>query len=229
LPRIGKKPYSATKLANAMSELDRDTVVSLVASRLKEEDEPLKIIEELRIGLEMAGKKYEDGEYFLTDLMLSAEIFRAAAALVLPEVKKRMGGVPTKGKLLIGTVKGDIHDVGKNIVVALSECAGFEVTDLGVDVPPSAFVRAVKKHRPQIVGMSGLLTASIESMRETIEELGKTNLRKQIKIIVGGGVVSGTVSQGKTRADAQATSAVEGIQIMEKLLREKQESHKLNL
>lgn len=212
---------SEARLAEAMSKLDKDEVMQLVGSMLKQGDEPLKIIEGLRKGLETVGSKFEEGEYFLTDLMWSAEIFKAAASTVLPEIKSKMGEAPKKGKLLIGTVKGDIHDVGKNLVAALSECAGFEVIDLGVDVPPRVFVQSVKKHKPQIVGMSGLLTASTESMQGTIQELEKAQLRKNIKIIVGGGAVRESIAEEQIKADARAKSAVEGIQKMERLLRKR--------
>ena len=214
---------SEARLADAMSKLDKDEVIQLVGSMLKQGDEPLKIIEGLRKGIETVGNKFEEGEYFLTDLMWSAEIFKAAASTVLPEIKRKMGDAHKKRRFLVGTVKGDIHDVGKNLVAALSECAGFEVIDLGVDVPPKAFVHGVKKHKPQIVGMSGLLTTSVESMRQTIQELEKAQLRKSIKIIIGGRAVDESVAEEQVKADARAKSAVEGIQKMEKLLRKTQQ------
>ena len=207
------------ELVSAMSRLDKDRVVELVKTLLNESKDPLEIIETLRKGLEIVGEKFEKGEYFLMDLMWSAEIFKAATEIVLPEIEKKRGHVPAKGKLLIGTVKGDIHDVGKNLVIALARCAGFEVIDLGVDVPPEVFVENVKKHKPDIVGMSGLLTASIEAMQNTIEALEKAGVRDQVKIIVGGGVVGEDWVEGKLAADARAKSAIEGIKIMEQFVR----------
>ncbi len=221
LAKAGKDVKSEPRLADAMSKLEKDEVTQLVGSMLKQGVEPLKIIEGLRKGLETVGNKFEEGEYFLTDLMWSAEIFKAVASTLLPEIKSKVGDAPRKGKLLIGTVEGDIHDVGKNLVAALSECAGFEVIDLGVDVPPRVFVKSVKKHKPQIVGMSGLLTASVESMQKTIQELEKAQLRKSIKIIVGGGAVRESVAEERIKADARAKSAVEGIQKMKRLLRKR--------
>lgn len=207
------------ELISAMSKLDRDKVIELVNTLLREDRDPIKIIEALRKGLEMVGEKFEKGEYFLMDLMWSAEIFKAAAEIILPEIEKRRGEVPLKGKLLIGTVKGDIHDVGKNLVIALARCAGFEVIDLGVDVPPEVFVENVKKHKPDIVGMSGLLTASIDAMQNTIEALKNAGVRDQVKVIVGGGVVGEDWVEGKLTADARAKTATEGIRIMEQFMK----------
>jgi len=207
------------ELASAIGRLDKEKVVELTNKLLNEGKDPLEIIETLRKGLDIVGEKFEKGEYFLMDLMWSAEIFKAAAEILLPEIERKRGRVPPKGKLLIGTVKGDIHDVGKNLVIALAKCAGFEVIDLGVDVPSEVFVENVKKHKPDIVGMSGLLTASIEAMRNTIEALEKAGVRDQVKVVVGGGVVGEEWVEGKLAADARAKSATEGIKIMEQFIR----------
>ncbi|NIO19588.1 MAG: cobalamin-binding protein, partial [Candidatus Aenigmarchaeota archaeon] len=116
---------------------------------------------------------------------------------------------------LIGTVAGDIHDLGKNIVATLLECAQFEIIDVGVDVPAEIFVEKIKEHKPQIVGLSGLLTASINEMNKIVEAIEQANLRNEVKIIVGGGVVGEVWTRGKLKADAAVTNVAEGLNIIE--------------
>jgi len=204
------------KLVEAMAKLDKGSVIETVSQELNSGKNPLEIIEELRKGMEIAGEGFERLERFLMDLIWAAEIFKDATALIMPKIKEKMKDVPVKGKVLIGTVKGDIHDIGKNLVKALLECAGFEVLDLGVDIAPEVFVEKIKEYKPQIVGMSGLLTASIDSMQETIQAIEKAGLRKGLKIMVGGGVVGDQWTKGKVKADAAVTSAVEGVKLAQK-------------
>ncbi len=209
------------KLAEAMAKLDKDSVIATVSQELKSGKDPLEILEELRKGMEIVGEGFEKLERFLMDFIWAAEIFKDATALIMPKIKQEMKDAPTRGKVMVGTVKGDIHDIGKNLVIALLECAGFEVLDLGVDVPPEVFVEKIKEYKPQIVGMSGLLTASIDSMREAIQAIERGGLRKGIKIIVGGGVVGDKWTKGKVEADAVTTSAVEGVTLAEKYVEAK--------
>lgn len=202
-------------LAEAMAKLDKDSVIEIVQQDLKGGKNPLEIIEELRKGMEIVGEGFEKLERFLMDLIWAAQIFKDAADLIMPRIRESLKDVPVKGKVLVGTVKGDIHDIGKNLIMALLECAGFEVVDLGVDIAPEVFVEKIKEYRPQIVGMSGLLTASIDVMQETIDAIEKEGLRKELKIIVGGGVVGDQWTRGKVNADAAVTSAVEGVKLAE--------------
>jgi len=208
-------------LAEAMARLDKDSVIEIVNQKLKSRKDPLEIIEELRKGMEIVGEGFEKLERFLMDLIWAAEIFKDAAGLIMPKIKEEMKDVPTKGKILIGTVKGDIHDIGKNLVMALLECAGFEVLDLGVDVAPEVFVEKIREYKPQVVGMSGLLTASIDFMQDTIKAIEKEDLRKELRIMVGGGVVGDQWTKGKVDADASVTSAVEGVKLAEKYVEAK--------
>ncbi len=209
------------KLAEAMAELEKDSVIKIVSQELKSGKDPLEIIEELRKGMEIVGEEFEKLERFLMDLIWASEIFKDAAALIMPKIKEKMKDIPVKGKVVIGTVKGDIHDIGKNLVMALLECAGFEVLDLGVNIAPEVFLEKIKEHKPQIVGMSGLLTASIDVMQETIEAIEKAGLRKELKILVGGGVVGDQWTKGKVKADATVTSAVEGVKLAEEYVEAK--------
>lgn len=209
------------KLAEAMAKLDKDSVIEIVSQELKSGKDPIGIIEGLRKGMEIVGERFEKLERFLMDLIWASEIFKDAASLIMPRIKEKMKDIPVKGKVVIGTVKGDIHDIGKNLVMALLECAGFEVLDLGVDIAPEVFVEKIKEHKPQIVGMSGLLTASIDVMQETIEAIEKAGLRKELKIVVGGGVVGDQWTKGKVKADATVTSAVEGVKLAEEYVEAK--------
>jgi len=203
------------KIAEAMAKLDKNSVIDAVKEGLQKNKDPLKMIEGLRQGLDVVGEKYQKGEYFLLELIMAGEIFKDASSLLLPEIKKCYGGAVKKGKVLMGTVAGDIHDLGKNITATLFECAGFEVIDLGVDVPAEVFVEKIKEHKPQIVGMSGLLTASLDEMNKTIKAIKHAGLRKKVKVIVGGGMVGEEWTKGKVKADAATTSSVEGVKIIE--------------
>lgn len=207
------------RIADALATIDKDAVLSTVKDAIHRNEDPLGLIEELRLGLELVGDNFEKGKYFLFQLIMAGEIFKDAAALIVPKIRERYGNVRKRGKFLIGTVAGDIHDLGKNIVATLLECAGFEVVDLGVDVPADVFVEKIEEHKPQIVGMSGLLTASIDQMENTIVALEKAGVRKEVKVVVGGGIVGEKWVKGKIRADAATTSAVEGVKIAESYIR----------
>jgi methylmalonyl-CoA mutase cobalamin-binding domain/chain len=209
------------KLAEAMAKLDKDSVIDIVSKELMSGKDPLEIIEELRKGMGIVGEGFEKLERFLMDLIWAAQIFKDATELIMPMIKAKKKDVPAKGKVVIGTVKGDIHDIGKNLIMALLECAGFEVVDLGVDVASDIFVEKIREHKPQIVGMSGLLTASIDSMQETIQAIENAGLREELIIIVGGGVVGDQWTKGKVKADAVTTSAVEGVKRAEKYVEAK--------
>jgi len=202
-------------IAEAMANIDKPNVLTLVDEELKRGTDPLRIIDQLREGLEVVGDKYEKGDYFLLDLIFSGEIFKDVAALLAPKIKEGRVEIKRRAKILIGTVKGDIHDIGKNIVVTLLDSKGFEAMDLGVDIPPHAFVEKTRDFEPVVIGMSGLLTASIDSMNETVNALTEAGLRSRTKIIVGGGIVGDQWTQGKVVADATTRSAVEGVKIIE--------------
>ena len=202
-----------------MAAIDKDSVLIAVKDAIRRNEDPLGSIEELRLGLEVVGDNFEKGKYFLFQLIMAGEIFKDATALIVPKIRERYGSVRKRGKFLIGTVAGDIHDLGKNIVSTLLECAGFEVVDLGVDVPADVFVEKIRQHKPQIVGMSGLLTASIDEMEKTITALEHAGIRNEVRVIVGGGIVGERWVKGKVRADATTTSAVEGVRIAESYVR----------
>jgi len=161
-------------------------------------------------GMEIVGEKYENGEYFLAELIMAGETMKEGMKVLEPYLKG--GEARVLGKVVIGTVKGDLHDIGKNIVVTLLTAAGFEVIDLGVDVPPEKFVEAVKKNNPDIVGMSALLTTTMIEMENVIKVLKEAGLRDKVKIIIGGAPITQEYAE-KIGADAAARDAVEGVNI----------------
>ena len=203
------------RISDAMGNIDKATVLGLIEKHLKNGLDPLKIIDELREGLEMVGDKFEKGEYFLLNLIYAAEVFKDAAALLMPKLQESQKGVKRRAKVLIGTVQGDIHDIGKNIVIALLDARGYEVTDLGVDVPPERFVDKIRELKPPVVGMSGLLTASIDSMNTTVKAIADGGFRRDVRVIIGGGIVGEEWTHGKVEADAVTRSAVEGVRLIE--------------
>lgn len=205
----------ATKLADLIAALEEERVLQEVRGRLERGDEALSIIKELQEGMETVGEKFKAKEYFLSELVLSAEIFTSAMKLLEPRL--RVGVAAEKpARIVIGTPKGDIHDIGKNIVAVLLKAAGFEVYDLGVDVPVERFVDEVLEIRPQILGFSALMTTSLEPIKETLERLKSLNLRDSVKVIIGGGVTT-EAARVYVGADAQTRDAVEGVELCRKL------------
>jgi len=161
-------------------------------------------------GMEIVGEKYENGEYFLAELIMAGETMKEGMKVLEPYLKG--GEVKKIGKVVIGTVRGDLHDIGKNIVVTLLNAAGFEVVDLGVDVSPEKFIEAVKQNNPDVVGMSALLTTTMIEMENVIKALKEAGLRDKVKIIIGGAPITPEYAE-KIGADAAAKDAVEGVNI----------------
>jgi methanogenic corrinoid protein MtbC1 len=201
------------ELAEGIVALDKARVLLAVKESLAAGRDPLQLVDEARRGLEEVGEKFDCGEFFLMELMRAAQIFQAAAEILNPAIREAYGGLETKGLVLLGTVAGDIHDLGKNIVKILLECRGMQVIDLGVDVPIEEFVETTREMQPDVVGLSALLTASIPQMKGTIEALEAAGLRQGRKIIVGGGIV-GEVGLGEVKADQATTDANQGIRVI---------------
>lgn len=201
------------QLATALSALDKNAALATVHSSLDAGVDPLELVEDGRLGLEIVGTQFDQGEVFLMELMRAAQIFQSVVEILNPRIIEMHGGVETHGLVVIGTVAGDIHDLGKNIVKILLECRGVRVIDLGVDVPAQRFVDAVREHRPQVVGMSALLTASVSEMNRNVEALEAAELRDDVKIIVGGGIV-GEIERSRLKADHATVDANEGLRVI---------------
>ncbi|MEM2341452.1 MAG: corrinoid protein [Candidatus Bathyarchaeia archaeon] len=206
---------SLEDLVNAFVNLEEEKVLKIVEDLLKGGMDPSEIIDACKRATTIIGEMFERGEYFLSELVFAGELFNSIMKLVLPRLKKEIKPV---GTIVLGTVQGDIHDIGKNIFRAFAEAAGFRVIDLGVDIPPERFVEAVRSHNPDIVGMSGLLTISYESMKRTVEALREAGLRDRVKVIIGGGRVDEHVKR-YTGADEWADNAMIGVKKCKEMLR----------
>jgi 5-methyltetrahydrofolate--homocysteine methyltransferase len=202
-----------SELSSALANLEEDEVSKIIREDLAAGKDAMGLLTELRKGMDEVGQRYKKGEYFLSELIVSGEIFKESMKTLEPALKKTATG-PSAG-VVIGTVKGDIHNIGKDIVATLLKGAGFDVYDLGIDVPVKAFVDKVVETKAKIVGMSGLLTPSFESMKETVDALKEAGLRDKVKVIIGGGVVTELVKR-HTGADAFTDDAMEGVEIIKK-------------
>lgn len=199
------------KISELISNLKENEVLEEVRKEIESGIEPIKILDSLKDGMLSIGERWKEGEYFVPEVIMGAEISKQIMEILKPELERSRTKIPVKGCVVIGTVKGDIHNIGKNITSALLQAAGFDVLNLGEDVPSEAFIEKVKEVKPNVVGLSGLLTLAVESMKETIEKLKEAGLREQLKIIIGGPFLT-----EKTReyvgADAFTHSATEGIE-----------------
>lgn len=212
------KRNSYSQLAQLVAELEEDTVLELVHQRLEAGENPLQIIDECNEGMRLVGQRYERGEYFVAGLIMSGEIFREVVELVQPLIEQQSQG-NASGRVLVGTVSGDIHDIGKNMFGMLLSCHGFDVIDLGVDVPPDIFAAKAIEVKPDIVGLSGLITASFESMKDTVTALrvqAEAN-KLSFPIIIGGGMIDEQVGQ-YVGADYWMPDAMAGVRLCEELL-----------
>jgi len=168
------------------------------------------VIEGMAKGMEIVGQKYEDGEYFLAELIMAGETMKEGMAILEPHLKA--GDIKAAGRVIIGTVRGDLHDIGKNVVITLLKAANYDIVDLGVDISAEQFVEAVQKHKPDIVAMSALLTTTMIEMENVINSLEKAGLRRKLKVIIGGAPITPEYAK-KIGADAAARDAVEGVRI----------------
>jgi 5-methyltetrahydrofolate--homocysteine methyltransferase len=201
------------ELVDAMVNMREQQAIDLARRMLDEGEDPLKVLELCREALEIVGKQFETGRYFLPELILSGEMLKKISKMAKPfmrqDVKEKAVAL---GKVVIGSVKGDIHDIGKDIVVFLLDVNGFEVHDLGVDVPEQKFIEAINQVQPEVVGMSALLTTVFDSLKRTIETINETGLRDKVKIMIGGGAVDEKVRE-YSGADAYGPDAVAAVKL----------------
>ena len=207
------------ELLQAIAELEEEKSYTLVKKALDEGVNPKEIIDILRKGVEIVGERFNKKEYFLTELVMSGEIFQQSAKILETAMKEESETSESLGVVVIGTVKGDVHDIGKNIFVTLLQAAGFEVHDLGVDIAAEKFINKVKETKADIVAYSGLLTVALNSMKETTEALKSAGLREKIKIIIGGLPVD-EMWMNEAGADAYTDNAFKGVKIVTNWLKE---------
>ena len=200
---------------NLLADLKEDEVLKIAKKRIESGEDPMKILEDSRKGMEIVGKRFADGEYFLPELVFSGELLKEVTELVKPHLTKSSAKIKRLGKVVIGTVAGDIHDIGLNIVDFMLDVNGFEVTNLGVDVPAEKFVKAMKDTKAPVLGLSGFLTPAFDAMKETVEALDKAGLRKNIKIMIGGGQMDDEVRK-YAKADAFGKDAMAAVALSKK-------------
>ena len=199
------------ELRQALRDLNEKKVYELVEQKIREGRPAMEIVKALNEGMVAVGELFSTGKYFISQLIFSAEILKAVMKRLEPLMVKTPSG-PSAGKVVIGTVKGDIHDIGKNIVVTLLRGSGFEVVDLGVDVPAERFLNALQETGARVLGLSALLNFTYPEMKQVVDELVKAGLRDKVKIIIGGTPTNEQVRQF-TGADYYAEDAVSGINI----------------
>lgn len=199
---------------NLMADLKEEEVLTLTKEKIAGGEDPFMILDSARAAMEVVGKRFEAGEYFLPDLIMSGEILRGVSEIVTPYIKQGKEA-KKEGRVVIGTVEGDIHDIGKDIVVFMLDVNGYEVFDLGVDVPPERFLEKIREVSPQVVGLSGFLILAFDAMKRTVEEIEKAGLREKIKIMIGGGQIDEKV-RGYVKADAYGKDAVAAVNLCKK-------------
>ncbi len=201
----------SSSLTKNLIELERDKVLAEIKERISQGEDPMKIFNECKKGMETVGEKYKNKEYFLAELMLSGDLFRESMELIEPYLGEKKTEGDIKGKIILVTMQGDIHDLGKNILATLLKLEGFKVYDLGVDVSPDIVVEKVKEIQPDFIGFSALLTVTFDPMKEVINKLNEAGLHDKLKIMVGGGITT-TLVKDYIGADFQTIDAVQGIQ-----------------
>lgn len=199
------------KLGKLLSDLKEKEALAFVENALAEGVYPMDLMAQAKEGMNIVGQRFANEEYFIPDLVFSGEILKGIVKILEPHLKK--GEEDERlGKVIIGTVAGDIHDIGKDLVVFMLDVSGFEVTDLGIDVPVQKFVDAIRDTNSTVVGLSGFLTLAFQSMKDTVEAIKAAGLRDKVKIMIGGGQIDDQV-KSFTGADAYGKDAMAAVQL----------------
>ena len=201
-------------LVHALVEMQEAEALQKAKQLLDEGVEPMTILTACSTAMETVGERFEQGEYFLPHLIMAGVMLKKISETIKPLIKEEKTS-EGRGRVLIGTVEGDIHDIGKNMVTFLLEANGFEVRDIGIDQHPDKFVEAIRNFQPDVVGMSGLLTLAFESMKETVRAIEEAGLRDKVRIMIGGGQVTEQVKD-YTGADAFGSDALAALRLTEK-------------
>ena len=199
------------KLVNLMVDLKEDETLAMVNKLIQGESNPMDILDDARSAMEVVGKRFETGEYFIPDLIMAGEILKGISDIVKPLLETGQTA-QKKGRVIIGTVAGDIHDIGKDIVTFMLDVNGYDVLDLGIDVPVPVFVEKTREFKPQVVGLSGFLTLAFDSMKKTVKALEQAGLRDSIKIMIGGGQMDEEVRK-YAQADAYGKDAIAAVNL----------------
>lgn len=200
------------QLVTAIADMNEDEAMRLAHAMLDAGEDPQVVLNAASEAMTIVGDRFDKKEYFLPELIIAGDMMKAIGELVRPKLSAQMVRAPRLGKVVIGTVAGDIHDIGKGIVAFMLDVNGFEVHDLGVDVPAATFVARIEELKPEIVGMSGFLTLAYEQMKRTVEAIQKAGLRDRVKIMIGGAIMD----EGAARyvgADAYGADAAAAVRL----------------
>ncbi len=204
-------------LVELMADLKEQETLTLARESLDAGVDPVKILEDAKSAMEIVGKRFESREYFIPDLITAGEILKGVSEIVKPRLKEGNKGTK-QGEVLIGTVAGDIHDIGKDMVTFMLDVSGFDVLDLGIDVPVELFVEKTREFEPQVVGLSGFLTLAFGSMKKTVDALEQAGLRENLRTIIGGGQIDEEVRK-YVRADAYGKDAIAAVSLCKQWIR----------
>jgi 5-methyltetrahydrofolate--homocysteine methyltransferase len=201
-------------LVTLIAELKKQEAIQLTEQRLQAGEDPLKILDDSRKAMQIVGGRFSDGTYFIPDLVYSGKILGEIADILKPGLSQ-MPESKKLGKIVIGTVVGDLHDIGKDLVTFMLDVNGFDVYDLGIDVQPQTFVEKIKEIQPDIIGMSGFLTSVYQAMKDTVDAIAEAGLRDTVKIMIGGGVMDDEIKK-YSGADAYGPDAMAAVGLARK-------------
>ena len=199
------------KLVDALTNMKEQEAVQLAKDLIDGGEDPIKILDACKEAMNTVGARFEKGEYFLPELIMAGEMLNQISEILKPKLKGEAES-ESLGKVIVGTVKGDIHDIGKDIVVFMLDVNGFEVIDLGIDVPVEKFVDSIKETGSTVLGLSGFLTLAYDSMKETVDAIKEAGLRDGIKIMIGGGQIDEKVKEF-SGADAFGKDAMDAVKL----------------
>ncbi|MGD8982738.1 MAG: cobalamin-dependent protein [Desulfobacteraceae bacterium] len=202
-------------IAQKLADLEEEAFLNLLRQELDGGADPMAILEDSRTGMVLVGKRFEENTYFISDLMMAGELFKQATNLLEP--KMQLSGDASRGKVVVGTVKGDIHDIGKDLVVGMLKAGNYDVHDLGVDVPPEKFIDVLKETKARVLGLSALLTTAFESMKDTVDAIKGAGIRSEVRIMIGGGPVNQEVVE-YSGADDWGADAQEAVTLCNRFI-----------
>jgi 5-methyltetrahydrofolate--homocysteine methyltransferase len=206
-----KETRMLEKMVDAMCNMREEETIALAKELVDAEENPQDILNSCKDAMDVVGKRFEKGEYFLPELILAGEMLKQISEIIKPKLTVNVEKEHL-GKVIIGTVEGDIHDIGKDIVVFMLEVNGFDVVDLGIDVPARKFVEAIENSQAAVVGLSGFLTLAFHSMKSTVEAISSAGFRDKVKIMIGGGQIDEDV-RNYTGADAYGLGAMDAVRL----------------
>jgi len=199
------------KLVSLMADLMEEETIAMVKDLIQKGTDPMDVLDDASSAMAVVGKRFETAEYFIPDLMMAGEILKGISDIVKPLLEKE-GPATKKGRVLIGTVAGDIHDIGTDIVQFMLDVSGYDVLNIGIDVPVQVFVERIQEFKPQVVGLSGFLTLAFDSMKKTVKAIDEAGLRNDIRIMIGGGQMDDEICK-YVKADAYGKDAMAAVKL----------------